>query len=124
MKIRSILASLLLLSLGAGADVVRSTSHVVKAEIQFVRVSVRAKCIPPRFEDGGFRVYYDDASFRLISSYGGYSSKLLGRTCGASGKAELAADRFESVEVLLYSFGAAKADFDAQIQELVADEGA
>jgi len=109
-----------LFAISASADVVAKQEGLIETKLQIVRLSAEAKCLPARSEDEGPSVHYSKESYTEIESYRGYSSKLIGRTCGVFGSAtELSKTDYEKVEVLLYNYGAAKSDFDAQVRDLV-----
>lgn len=109
-----------LIAQAAPAAIVSQGELKVETKMSYVKLAVQAMCKGPRFEDDGYLVYYSPESYKEVSQYPAYSSKLLNRTCGRYGSTtELSPDRFEDVEILLYNYGAARGAFDEQVRQLI-----
>ena len=109
-----------LFALNALSAVIEKGETKIETKLEYVKLSAEAKCRAPRFEDDGYTVYYSPESYKEIGEYRGYSSKLLGRTCGKSGSTtELSSTKFEKVEVLVYNYGAVRREFDEQVRQAI-----
>ncbi len=102
MKLVSI-SAILALSLSANAKLLESDSQTVTLEIKSAVFEVMAKCIGPKFEDDAFQTYFSEESYQEVAEYlqGGYSMKLLDKSCGYedTGKPQLSYDEYEKVKV-------------------------
>lgn len=115
-----ILATLLMCAPAVSAKLVKESEFTVQTPVKVIQLSLEAKCRAPRFEDDGFTVWYSPESFAEISKYRGYSSKVMGRTCGSTNsRTELSGTEYEKVDVLLYNYGEARSSFDDQIRQLI-----
>lgn len=110
----------------AYAKTINSGTIPVQSEITYYEVEVEAKCLGPRFEDDGFRVYYSPQSYNEVKQYldSGYSRVLLDRTCGYSGQApNLSSTQYEKVRILFYNSSAAQKEVEALTKTLLKQYG-